>query len=169
MLNCTFAERPGPCSPAATGITVARPGHDCDCAQAPVWLAACRAAGVVTRSRLVVHKTWIRPWARGPVTVPVRLLATRAYPTNDGWHASAQFKFSWLRMEGGDKSRGEADHDYDTGIPSHPMLNGPPDSDKTRNSPNLEHNCPIERRDAACTLLTYKLLSGSCTMLYNCF
>ncbi len=70
-----------------------------------------------------------------------------------------QFKFSWLRMEGGDKSSGEADHGYDTGIPSHPMLNRPPDSDKTRNSPNLEHNCPIERRDTACTLLMYCYLA----------
>ena len=35
MLNCTFAGRPGPCGPAATGITVAWPGHDCDCVQAP--------------------------------------------------------------------------------------------------------------------------------------
>ena len=110
MLNCTFAERPDPSSPSATGITVARPGHDCDCVQAPVRLVACRAASVVTRSRLVVRK--IQAWARGPV--PVRLLATHAYPTSDGWHASGQFKFSWLRMEGGDKSCGEADHGYDT-------------------------------------------------------
>ena len=48
MLNCTFAGRPGPGGPAATGITVTRPGHDCDCVQAPVRLVACRAAGVVT-------------------------------------------------------------------------------------------------------------------------
>ena len=163
MINCTFAGRPGPCSPAATCITVARPGHNCDCVpvQAPVLLVACRAASVVTRSRLVVRK--IRPRALGHV--PVRLLATHAYPASDGWHG--QFKFSWLSTEAHrDKSCGEADHGYDTGIPSHPMLHGPPDSDKTRNSPNLEHNCPIERRDAACTPLTYKLLSSS---LYNCF
>ena len=57
MLNCTFAESPGPGSPAATGNTVARPEQDCYCAQAPVRLVACRAAGVVTCSRLVVSKT----------------------------------------------------------------------------------------------------------------
>ena len=74
MLNWTFARRPGPGGPAATDIMVARPGHDYDCAQAPVRLVACRAAGVVTCSRLVVCK--IRPRARGPV--PVRLLATLA-------------------------------------------------------------------------------------------
>ena len=76
MLNCTFAGRPGPCGPATTGITVtvARPGHDCDCAQAPARLVACRAAGVVTCSRLVVCT--IRHRARGPM--PVRLLATHA-------------------------------------------------------------------------------------------
>ena len=38
MLNWTFARRPGPGGPAATGIMVARPGHDCDCVQAPVRL-----------------------------------------------------------------------------------------------------------------------------------
>ena len=109
MLNWTFARRPGPGGPAATGITVARPGHDCDCAQAPVRLVACRAAGVVTCSRLVVCK--IRPWARDPV--PVRLLATHAYPASDGWHG--QFKFSWLSTEAHrDKSCGKADHGYDT-------------------------------------------------------
>ena len=111
MLNCTFAGRPGPCGPAATGITVARPGHDCDCAQAPVRLVACRAAGVVTCSRLVVCK--IRPWARGPV--PVRLLATHAYPASDGWHG--RFKFSWPSTEAHrHKSCGKADHGsgYDT-------------------------------------------------------
>ena len=59
MLNWTFARRPGPGGPAATGITVARPGHDCDCVQAPVRLVACRAAG----SRLVVSKI---PGAPGP-------------------------------------------------------------------------------------------------------
>ena len=111
MLNWTFARRPGPGGPAATGITVARPGHDCDCAQAPARLVACRAAGVVTCSRLVVRK--IRPLARGPV--PVRLLVTHAYPASDGWHG--QFKFSWLSTEAHslrDKSYGEADHGYDT-------------------------------------------------------
>ena len=109
MLNCTFAGRPGPCGPATTAITVARSGHDCDCVQAPVRLVACRAAGVVTCSRLVVSK--IRPWARGPV--PVRLLATHAYPASDGWHG--RFKFSWLSTEAQrDKSCGEADHGYDT-------------------------------------------------------
>ena len=91
----------------------ARPGHDCDCAQAPVRLVACRAAGVValTCSRLVVRK--IRPQARGPV--PVRLLATHAYPASDGWHS--QFKFSWLSTEAHsprDKSYVVADHGYDT-------------------------------------------------------
>ena len=76
---------------------------------APVRLVACRAAGVVTCSRLVVCK--IRPWARGPV--PVRLLATHAYPASDGWHD--RFKFSWLSTEAQrDKSCGEADHGYDT-------------------------------------------------------
>ena len=56
MLNRSFAGRPGLCGPAATGITAARPGHDCDCAQAPVRLVACRAAG----SRLVVSKiSWL--------------------------------------------------------------------------------------------------------------
>ena len=113
MLNWTFAIRPGPGGPAATCITVARPGHDCDCVQAPVRLVACRAAsaGVVTYSRLVVRK--IRPLARGPVLV--RLLATHAYPASDGWHG--QFKFSWLSTEAHslrDKSYGEADHGYDT-------------------------------------------------------
>ena len=111
MLNSSFAGRPGLCGPAATGITAARHGHDCDCAQAPVRLVACRAAGVVTCSRLVVCK--IRPQARGPV--PVQLLATHAYPASDGWHG--QFKFSWLSTEAHslrDKSYGEADHGYDT-------------------------------------------------------
>jgi len=109
MLNCTFAGRPGPGGPAATGIMIARPGHDCDCAHAPVRLVACRAVGVVTCSRLVVCK--IRPRTRGPV--PVRLLATHAYPASDGWHG--QFKFSWLSTEAHrDKSCGEADHGYDT-------------------------------------------------------
>ena len=70
MLNCTFVRRPDPYVSPATGITVAWPGHDCDCAQAPIRLVACRAAGVVTCSRLVVRK--IRPLALGPV--PVRLL-----------------------------------------------------------------------------------------------
>ena len=84
MLNCTFAGRAGPGGPAAvpaTGITVARPGHDLDCAQAPVRLVAYRAAGVVTRtcSRLAVRE--IRPQALGPVSV--RLLATHAYPASD--------------------------------------------------------------------------------------
>jgi len=59
MLNSSFAGRPGLCGPAATGITAARPGHDCDCVQAPVRLVACRAAG----SRLVVSKI---PGAPGP-------------------------------------------------------------------------------------------------------
>ena len=71
MLNRSFAGRPGLGGPAATGITVARPGHDCDCAQAPVRLVACRAAG----SRRVVSKI---PRARDPV-----LLATHAYPASD--------------------------------------------------------------------------------------
>ena len=61
MLNWTFARRPGPSGPAATGITVARPGHDCDCAQAPVRLVACRAAD----SRLEVSKI-PGPGAPGP-------------------------------------------------------------------------------------------------------
>ena len=101
MLNWTFARRPGPGGPATTGITVARPGHDCDCAQAPVRLVACRAAG----SRLVVSKI-PRAWE----TVP-----THAYPASDGWHS--QFKFSWLSTEAHslrDKSCGVADHSYDT-------------------------------------------------------
>ena len=87
----------------ATGITVARPGHDCDCAQAPVRLVACRAAG----SRLVVSKI---PRALDPV--PVWLLA---YPASDGWHG--QFKFSWLSTEAHslrDKSYVVADHGYDS-------------------------------------------------------
>ena len=106
MLNSSFAGRPGLCGPAATGITAARPGHDCDCAQAPVRLVACRAAG----SRLVVSKI---PRARDPV--PVWLLATHAYPASDGWHS--QFKFSWLSTEAHsprDKSYVVADHGYDT-------------------------------------------------------
>ena len=106
MLNRSFAGRPGHCGPAATGITAARPGHDCDCAQAPVRLVACRAAG----SRLVVSKI---PRARE--TVPVWLLATHAYPASDGWHS--QFKFSWLSTEAHsprDKSYVVADHGYDT-------------------------------------------------------
>ena len=68
MFNCTFAARPVPGGPAATGITVAWPGHDCDCAQAPFRLVACRAAGVVTCSRLVVSNLntthWQGPWPR---------------------------------------------------------------------------------------------------------
>ena len=87
---------------------------DCDCAQAPVRLVACRAAGVVACSRLVAAKLeYAGPRARGPV--PVRLLATLAYPASDGWHS--QFKFSWLSTEAHslrDKSYGEADHGYDT-------------------------------------------------------
>ena len=92
MLNWTFARRPGPGGPAATGITVARPGHNCDCAQAPVRLVAC-AAGVVTCSRLVVCKLEIWPQARG--SVPLWLLATHAYPASDGWHG--QFKLTATR------------------------------------------------------------------------
>ena len=69
MLNWTFARRPGPGGPAATGITVARPGHDCDCAQAPVRLVACRAAGVVTCSRLVVRKIRLGPRAGSTVGI----------------------------------------------------------------------------------------------------
>ena len=106
MLNSSFAGRPGLCGPAATGITAARPGHDCDCAQAPVRLVACRAAG----SRLVVSKI---PGPRARKTVPVWLLATHAYPASDGWHG--QLKFSSLSTEAHrDKSCGEADHGYDT-------------------------------------------------------
>ena len=136
ILNCTFAARQGPCGPAATGITVALPRHYCGCAQAPVRLVACRAAGVVTCSRFVVRK--IRPLARGPV--PVLLLATHTYPASDGLHG--QCKFRWLSMEAHrDKSCGEADHGYDTqrdpwhrhSRQSHPMQNGPLDTDKTRN------------------------------------
>ena len=36
MLNVTSAWRPGPGGPAATGITVAWPGHDWDSVQAPI-------------------------------------------------------------------------------------------------------------------------------------
>ena len=110
MLNSSVAGRPGLCGPAATGITAARPGHDCDCAQAPVRLVACRAAG----SRLVVLAAkYPGPRARDPV--PVWLLATHAYPASEGWHS--QFKFSWLSMEAHsprDKSYVVADHGYDT-------------------------------------------------------
>ena len=81
MLNVTVtsAWRPGPYGPAATGITVAWPGHDWDSVQAPVRLVACRAAGVVICSRLVVRK--MRPLARGPRAGPVWLLATPAMHT----------------------------------------------------------------------------------------
>ena len=113
MLNSSFAGRPawpGLCGPAATGIMADRPGHDCDCAQAPVRLVACRAAG----SRLVVSKI-PGTRARDPGPVPVWLLATHAYPASEGWHS--QFKFSWLSMEAHsprDKSYGVADHGYGT-------------------------------------------------------
>ena len=97
MLCYTFARRPGPRAPAASGITIAWPGHHSHCAQAPVRLVAYSAAAVVTCqcSRLVVRK--IRSRARGPVW----LLATHAYPASDGLHG--QFKFcrltqsDWLR------------------------------------------------------------------------
>ncbi len=62
MLNyyvTCFVRRPAPYGPAATGITVAWlpwPGHNWDSVQAPIQLVACRAAGVVICSRLVVLK-----------------------------------------------------------------------------------------------------------------
>jgi len=87
MLYSTFSGRPGSSASAASDITVARPGHNSDCAQAPVGFVACSTAGVVTCSRLIVRK--VRPRARGAVTVG--LLATHAYPASDRWHG--QFKF----------------------------------------------------------------------------
>ena len=47
---------PGTSSTAASSIPVTRPGHDFDCAQAPMRLVACRGAGIVTCCRLVVSK-----------------------------------------------------------------------------------------------------------------
>ena len=155
MLNSSFAGRPGLCGPAATGITAARPGHDCDCAQAPVRLVACRAAG----SRLVVSKI---PRALDPV--PVWLLA---YPASDGWHS----QFKWVRKLTARETRAmlwlitAMTRNVTRGTGVHPtwIRNGPLDPDKTRF---------IELRDVACTPLTYKLLhnllSSSCTKLYNC-
>ena len=90
MLYSTFSGRPGSSAASASDITVARPGHDSDCAQAPIRLVACSTAGVVTCSRLVVRGK-IRPRARGAVAV--WLLATHAYPASDRWHGQFNLKF----------------------------------------------------------------------------
>jgi hypothetical protein len=133
LLNCTFAERPlrpGPCSPAATSITVARPGHNCDCVQAPVRLVACRAAGVVTCSRLVVCKICILPWARGPVTVPWQPMHTQRMTDGMPVVNSSSAGWEW-KVETRAVSRlitaMTRNVTRDAGIPCHPMLNGPQD------------------------------------------
>ena len=152
MLNVTSASRPGPYGPAATGITVAWPGHDCDCVQAQIRLVACKAAGIVTCSRLVVCK--IRLLARGPMQV--RLLATHAYPASDGWHMVNSSSAGWVRKLTAWETRAVAwmitamtNVTSGTGIHSTWMRNGPLDPDKTRF---------IELRDTARTPLTDKLL-----------
>ncbi len=73
ILYHTSVGRPGTRASGATaasGITVARPGNDCDCVQAPVRPVACCIAGVVTRictKRLVLEAVGpIRTEAEGP-------------------------------------------------------------------------------------------------------
>ena len=77
--------RPGACCSPASGITVAGPGHDGDCAQAPIRLVAYRTAGVVARCRLVVRKKRCR------AAIPVGLLTAHAHPASDGLHGQIKF------------------------------------------------------------------------------
>ena len=56
---------PDTCSAAASSIPVTRPGHDFDCAQAPMRLVAYTGASIVTCSRLVVSEIWDWTWTAG--------------------------------------------------------------------------------------------------------
>ena len=160
MLNWTFARRPGPGGPAATGITVARPGHDCDCVQAPVRLVACRAAGVVTCSRLVVRKMGLGPSAGSAV-------GNSCWVNSCCWQLMlSSSSAGWVRKLTASETRAMAglitamtrNVTRCTGIHPTWMRNWPLHPNKTKF---------IELWDAACTLLTYKLLynllSCSCT------
>jgi len=102
--------RPGACCSPASGITVAGPGHDGDCAQAPIRLVAYRTAGVVARCRLVVRKKRCR------AAIPVGLLTAHAHPASDGLHGQIKF---WIGLtKDAHTDEGDTDHWYDTGSDS---------------------------------------------------
>jgi len=88
MLNQTWRcswRRPGACGSPASCITVTGPGHDGDCAQAPIRLVAYRTAGIVACCRLVVRKI------RRRAAVAVGLLTAHAHPASDGRHGQIKF------------------------------------------------------------------------------
>ena len=162
MFNCTFAARPVPGGPAATGITVAWPGHDCDCAQAPFRLVACRAVDVVTCSRLVVSNLnathWQGPWPRAcsavgnPCIVRKWLMA---------WSIQVQLaKYGSLQRQ--ELWRGWSRLWHATWPVT--GITGKKLSKFTR---KLTRNYRLPHRAAACTPLTnkllYNMLSRSCT------
>ena len=108
---------PDTCSAAASSIPVTRPGHDFDCAQAPMRLVACTGASIVTCSRLVVSEIWDWTWTGGVA----RLVAAHADPASDWRHGRQleQLEWTWPGWNAsgsydGDSKDGDTDHSYDT-------------------------------------------------------